>query len=126
MKRTAEQSTESLANHLVNYLFDEYQGSLHVRRVATWIGFVLKGIERIAGGTLARNRTRQISFEYRNRRFKARYSHQVGGRGGLEIVEVLPGRGAPEGEVVVRIANLDEAEAIYDALGQRLDEFVDG
>ena len=126
MTGTTEYSTERMADHFVNYLFDESKGSMHVRRVATWIGFVLKGIERVSGGTLSRNRIRQVTFEYRSRRFKARYNHQIGGRGGLEIVEVLPGRGAPEGQVAVSIANLDEAEAVYESLGQRLDQFVDG
>jgi hypothetical protein len=33
---------ELLADHFVNYIFDTYQGTRHVRRVATWIGFLLK------------------------------------------------------------------------------------
>src|ERR1041385_4370553 len=104
------QSIERLADHFVNYLFDTYRGSRHVRRVATWIGFLLKAIENVADGPIRPNRERQIAFSYRGRKFKTRYNHKVGARGGIEIVEVLPGRGAPTGGVVIQVTNLSEAE----------------
>src|SRR5262249_39402797 len=37
MAEATAASVERLANYFVNYLFDRYQGSRHVRRVATWI-----------------------------------------------------------------------------------------
>jgi hypothetical protein len=117
---------ERLANYFVGYLFEEYRGTKHVRRVAAWIGLLLKAIQRIAGESLARSHKRMITFEYRNRQFKARYSHDAGYRGGIEIVEVLPRRGSPEGQVAVTITSLVEAEAIYWNLEAQLDTFVDG
>ena len=36
--------------------------------------------------------------------------HHAGPRGGIETVEVLPARGSPEGDLVVPITNLGEAE----------------
>ena len=116
---------EGVADRFVTYLFDNYQGTRHVRRVATWIGFLLKGIDRVAGRTLERSRTRQVTFQYRGHRFKARYNHKASRRGGIDIVEVLPGRGAPEGEVAVSVTSLDEAEAVYHSLKDRLDAFID-
>jgi hypothetical protein len=124
---TAATSIDRIADHFVNYLFDEYQGSRHVRRVATWIGFLLKAIEHTAdSGSIQQNRTRQLTFEYRNHRFKARYDHHASARGGIEIVEVLPGQGAPDGGFVTRVTNLGEAEAAYQSLQQVLDGFIDG
>ena len=38
MPKQISQETERLANGFVSYLFDEYQGTKHVHRVATWIG----------------------------------------------------------------------------------------
>jgi hypothetical protein len=55
---------------------------------------------------------------------KAKYNHEVGARGGIEIVEVLSGRGAPEGDVVIQVRNLAEAEDCYLTLRARLDSFT--
>ena len=114
---------ERLADHFVTYLFEKYHGTRHVRRVATWIGFILKAIERASGGSLQRNRTRQLTFDYRNRRFKAKYNHQAGNRGGFDIVEVLPAQGSPEGGLAVRVTDLNEAEEVYRSLEQQLDRY---
>ena len=115
---------EWLADRFVSYLFDEYRGTRHVRRVATWIGFALKAIQRVAGPTLRLSRSRQITFERSGHKFKARYNHKAGPRGGIEIVEVLPGRGMPDGETVVQITSLAQAEDLYRNLEQKLDEFL--
>lgn len=39
---------------------------------------------------------------------------EAGSRGGISIIEVLPGPGSPEGDTVVTIRNLREAAAFYD------------
>lgn len=121
---TAPASAERLADHFVSYLFEQYQGSRHVRRVASWIGFIIKAAEKISGPTLRQNRQRQIMFDYRDRQFKAKYNHKAGSRGGIEIVEVLQGRGSPEGNTVIQVKNLAEAEVCYLTLKKRLDAFV--
>lgn len=54
---------------------------------------LLKAIENLPGAELKQSRQRQVRFAYAERNFKARYSHTAGARGGIEIVEVLPGRG---------------------------------
>jgi hypothetical protein len=115
---------EMLADYFVSYLFTKYHGTRHVRRIASWIGFVIKGIEKVVGANLHRNRARQIRFDYHNRQFKVRYNHGAGGRGGIQIVEVLSGRGAPEGHVVANIVSLADAERIYQRLGQELSAFL--
>jgi hypothetical protein len=117
-------STERLADHFVNYLFDHYHGSRHVRRVSTWIGFILKAIENAAGNSLQISRTRQITFDYQGHHFKARFNHSAGTRGGIEIVEVLPGRGAPEGRTALTVTSLTEAEDAYNSLEAQLDQFI--
>lgn len=121
---TEEPSIDRLANGFVDYLFDEYQGTNHVRRVATWIGFLLTAIDN-AAEDLRLGRERQVKFEYRDHRFKARYNHQIGSRGGIEIVEVLKEPGEPDGGVIVEIADLHAAEAVYQTLPAILDEFVE-
>jgi xanthine dehydrogenase molybdopterin-binding subunit B len=117
-------SAERLADHFISYLFDQYKGSRHVRRVASWIGFIVKAAEKLGGSTLRQNRERQIMFTYKRRQFKAKYNHEVGARGGIQIVEVLPGRGSPEGDTVIQIKNLSEAENCYLTLKARLDSFT--
>jgi hypothetical protein len=124
MMMKAPVSADRLTDHFVSYLFDQYQGSRHVRRVASWIGFIIIAVEKIAGGTLGQNRQRQIMFHYKGRQFKAKYDHKAGPRGGIDIIEVLPGRGAPEGGTVMQVRNLTEAEDCYISLKNRLDEFI--
>ena len=119
-------SPEALAEYYVQYLFEEYHGTRHVRRVASWVGFIVKGIERVIGPNFERRRSRQIGFEYHERQFKVKYVHRTKAcpRGGVQIVEVLPGRGAPEGKVVVEIGSLADAERVYKTLGQELNAFL--
>ena len=123
-KKPSSDSAEQIANQFVSYLFDNYKGTRHVRRVATWIGFVLKAIQRVAGTTVQRNRSRQIMFERSGRKFKARYNHKAGPRGGIEIVEAISGRGMPDGEIVFQITNLAQAEDFYLHLEQKLYDFL--
>ena len=106
-------SSERLADHFVNYLFDEYQGSKHVRRVASWVGLIVLGIERTAGTDWKIPRNRQLLFDHNGRSLKAKYNHKAGSRGGVDIVEVLPGRGSPEGQTILSITNLQGAERFY-------------
>jgi hypothetical protein len=124
MPTSSADSVESLANSFVSYLFDEYKGIRHVRRVASWLGFLLKAIERVAGSTIRKNYTRQIIFEYRGHQFKAKYNHKAGTRGGIDIVEVLPGRGSREGKLAIRMTNLAEAEQVYHSLERQLNSFI--
>lgn len=85
---TAAWPLERYADHFVNYLFDEYHGSRHVRRVATWIGFILKAVENVADD-MTIGRRRQLQFTYRGDRFKVKYDHEAGARGGIKIIEVV-------------------------------------
>jgi hypothetical protein len=119
-------SPEALAEYFVRYLFEEYQGTRHVRRIASCVGFVIKAIERVVGPHFERRRSRQIGFEYHGRHFKVRYVHRSRAcpRGGVQIVEVLPGRGTPEGNIVVEIGSLADAERVYQTLGQELNAFL--
>jgi hypothetical protein len=121
-------SPERLADHFISYLFEEYQGSRHVRRVASWIGFIIKAVEKVSGDTLRLEQKRQVMFDYKGHQFKVKYNHKIGSggfsRGGLEIIEVLAGRGAPEGKTVLQVTNLAEAEDCYLNLKSRLDSFV--
>ncbi len=73
---TAPVSSERLSDHFVSYLFEEYQGSSHVRRVASWIGFIIKAAEKLSGGTLRLEQKRQIMFGYKGRQFKVKYNPQ--------------------------------------------------
>jgi hypothetical protein len=118
-------SVERLADHFVAYLFDEYAGSRHVRRVASWVGFVLKAIDGIADGSVRQNRKRQVVFDFAGRHFKARYNHKAGARGGIEIVEFAKGQGSPDVAVAVQVASLNDAEEVYRNLRVLLEEYLD-
>lgn len=117
-------SAEFLADLFISYLFDEYRGTRHVRRIASWIGFIIKAVEGLPSVSFSQRHSRQLGFEYRGRKFKARYNHTAGARGGIDIVEVLPGRGAPEGKIAVSMISLSDAEDIYVSLRTRLDKFI--
>lgn len=124
MAQAKKARAELLADYFVAYLFDKYRGTRHVRRVATWIGFILKAIEKLPGVSFTRQRSRQLMFDYRSRRFKVRYNHKIGARGGIQFVEVLPGRGAPEGAVALDVGSLAAAENAYRDLRKILDKFI--
>jgi hypothetical protein len=84
-----------------------------VRRVAAWLGFLTLGIDRIKDNWHGSN-SRQLVFEKDGQRYKVRYNHSVRPSGGIEIVEVAPGRGSPDGAVVLQIASLYDAARFYD------------
>lgn len=117
-------SPERLANHFVEYLFEGYHGSRHVRRVASWVGLIVLGIQKIAGHDWKVPRNRQLTFDFQRRSFKAKFNHGTGPRGGIEIVEILRGRGAPEGKTVTSIRNLAEAETFYNNAPVVLQQFI--
>jgi hypothetical protein len=116
MPQLANAGPDRLADHFVNYLFDTYKGSRHVRRVASWVGLIVKGIDKLNVNPYI-PRDRQLRFDYNGRTFKAKFNHHAGAsrRGGIDIIEILPGRGSPEGKVARSITNLDEAAAFYDS-----------
>jgi hypothetical protein len=124
MKPANQNSAEFLADGFVSYLFDTYRGTRHVRRIASWFGFIIKAVERLPYVSFSLRRARQLGFDYGGRTFKARYNHTAGARGGIDIVEVLPGRGAPEGKVVVSVVSLSDAERVYTSLRARLDRHI--
>lgn len=105
-------SAERMADAFVNYLYDEHQGSRHVRRVASWLGLLILGVEKIKDRWWI-PRSRQLFFEVDGHRYKAKYSHTLAGRGGIEIIELGHGRGAPEIGSVASIASLDDAARFY-------------
>ncbi|MGA2241142.1 MAG: hypothetical protein ABSH11_03795 [Verrucomicrobiota bacterium] len=116
-------SADATADYFVSYLFKKYGGTLHVRRVASWVGLIVLAVARINKGQIQQRRVRQIQFDYKNRTFKVKYNHEVGKRGGIDIVEVLGGQGEPEGNTVLTIGSLLEAENAYQSLEQQLDKF---
>ena len=116
---------ELIADYFINYLYSKYRGNRHVRRVASWVGLLVLGLIRAKGVTnINRRRTRQLAFEYANRMFKVKFNHAVGGRGGIEIVELFEKKGEPEGQRVLEIKTLLDAENAYQSLEAHLKKFV--
>jgi hypothetical protein len=108
-----EFSAERMADGFVNYLYDKYRGSRHVRRVAAWFGFIVFGIEKIKTSWWI-HRTRQLFFEANGHRYKVKYNHKIKPRGGIEIVEISLDRGSPEIQTVLTIASLNDAARFYE------------
>ncbi len=105
---------DRMADEFVTYLFERYRGSRHVRRVASWIGFIVAGIEQIRDSDeWDIPRDRQLRFSAFGRKFTASYDHKVKPRGGIVIREILDGRGSPKGPVLYAIASLEDAENFY-------------
>src|SRR5438309_5782174 len=110
MATLADASAERLADHFINYLFAEKADSRHVRRVASWVGLIVLGIEKLAGSRYVPRR-RQFRFEYSGKSYKAKFNHKAGPRGGIDILEIGDGRGSPEVQIIHSITNLQEAAA---------------
>jgi hypothetical protein len=104
---------KKFADHFITYLFKNYTNNQHVRRVASWVGLIVLGIEKLA---VQRHipRSRQLHFEYKGKLYKGKFNHHAGSRGGIEIVEIGAGKGRPEIKTVCEITNLTEAAAFYD------------
>ncbi len=105
-------SADRMADEFVNYLYDKYRGSRHVRRVASWLGLLILGLEKIKD-KWSIPRSRQLFFEADGHRYKMKYNHTIRPRGGIEIVEIGEGRGAPEIGSVMAITSLDDAARFY-------------
>jgi hypothetical protein len=83
-----------------------------VRRVASWLGLLVLGIENIKDEWWI-PRERQLFFTADGHRYKAKYSHQLRPRGGIEIIEIAEARGSPEIGTVATITDLDGAARFY-------------
>ena len=107
-------SPSRLADHFSDYLFKTYGSSnrKHIQRVSTWIGLLALGVDKL--GVDMRVRQRQIVFERKGKRYKARFSHKIKPNGGIEFVEVEKAKGSPDIGVVRTISSLAEAAAFYD------------
>jgi hypothetical protein len=118
-KKLEDVGPERIADYFVTYLFTKYPDNKHVRRVASWVGLIVLGIDKL-GDRRYIPRNRQLRFDYDGRSFKAKFNHRAGtgtgfSRGGIDIVEIVEGRGSPEGKTVCSITNLQEAAAFYDS-----------
>lgn len=107
-------SAERMAEVYLDYLFRKKADSRHVRRVASWLGLLVLGIEKIKDQWWV-SHTRQLCFEADGRRFKARFNHNPRPGGGIEFVEVEATRGQPEkvGGATKMIRTLSDAEKFY-------------
>src|SRR5579862_1225619 len=117
-------SADRIAEYFVKYLFKDFRGTSHVRRVAAWVGLIVLGIQRGAGHDWYISHRRQLWFSYAARTFKVKYNHRVEPQGGIEIVEVLPEQGSPEGDSVTTVKDLAEAERFYNEAPVIFREFV--
>ena len=90
---------------------------------ASWVGLIVLAIDKIAEERWI-PRTRQLKFTFQGRTFKVKYNHSIGGRGGIQLVEVLSGRGSPEGEKVIEITSLSEAEKFYNDAEKMIRRFL--
>ncbi len=113
-------SADRMGEHFINYLFDEFNGSRHVRRVAAWVGFIVRGVERVAGHHWwvgGGSALRQLWFSCGDRTFKVKYNHalrkQATRIGGIQVVEVSDERGKEELRTIATIRDLNEAERFY-------------
>ena len=108
-------SASRIADHFINYLFHDYTGdSRHVQRVASWLGLLVLGLEKLKVDWRP-SRSRQLIFERRGKRYKARYNHRIKPRGGIEFVEVAKAQGSPDIAVRVTVASLADAASFYDS-----------
>jgi hypothetical protein len=122
-------SPEHVANQFLAYLRDNKTDAKHVFRVASWIGMLALAIDKVKIDW-HKATSRQLVFQTHDRtttrggrpyinRYKVRYNHTVGGRGGLEIVEIGTSQGQPEIGVVAAFSTLYDVERFYQLCSQR-------
>lgn len=97
-----------MANQFVEELFKKYRAP-HVRQVASWIGFIVYGVEKLNEGAWDIPRQRQLRFVRKGKTFVAGFDHAGGGR--ITFREV---RGRERGPVAATIKNLNEAREFYE------------
>ncbi len=103
-------TVEQVSDHFVGYICEHKASARHVRRVASWIGFVIGGIDKVATGW-GFNRERQFWFQVADGTFyKVRYQHTLGSRGGIEILRM---NGNADGPTAVELKTLQDAETFY-------------
>ena len=105
-------SAERMAEISLAKLFHNRADSPHLRRVASWLGLLILGIEKIKDIWWV-SHTKQLCFEFDGRRFKARYNHRLKPHGGIEIVEVEAKSGKPDIGVAKAISNLKDAAKFF-------------
>ena len=72
MPQLVNATPERIANHFVNNLFEQNSDSLHIRRVAFWVGLIVLGIEKVASARYVPG-ARQLRFDYNNQTYKATF-----------------------------------------------------
>lgn len=107
-------SAERMSDLFLTYLFKNKADSRHVRRIASWLGFLIVGVEEVKDKWWL-SHTRQLCFEVGSKRYKARYKHDLGRgrRGGIEFVQVAKSQGQPEIRIAKQISDLSEAAAFF-------------
>ena len=105
-------SADRMSDEYLNYLFQAKADNRHVRRIASWLGLLILGIEKIKDKWWV-SHTRQLCFEVDKTRYKVKYSHSAGTRGGIEFVEIEAAPGQPEIHTARTILNLEDAAKFY-------------
>jgi len=107
-------SADRMAELFLAYLFESRANDRQVRRVASWLGLLILGADKIKDKWWF-SRARQLCFDPRGKRYKARFQHRIARgrarRGGIEFVEVAKSQGQPDIGVARQISDLGEAAA---------------
>ena len=105
-------SADRMAEEYLAYLVKNRAEDRHVRRVASWLGLLILGIEKVKTRWWV-SHTRQLCFESGSRRFKAKFDHQPRPGGGIHFVEVEAKPGQRAIRTVRVIKNLADAAKFY-------------
>jgi hypothetical protein len=115
MKKGEAFSADHMAETFLNYLFKNMADARHVRRVASWLGLLILGVEKIKDRWWI-SHTRQLCFEVSGRRYKAKFEHKPR-PGSIQFVEIEPKRGQPEIRVARTITDLKSAAEFFKSPG---------
>jgi hypothetical protein len=105
-------SADRMTELFLAYLFKNRANDRHVRRVASWLGLLILGVEKIKDKWWL-SHSRQLCFEIGSKRYKARFDHKIGQRGGIEFVEIAKTQGQPDIRVARQISDLASAAAFF-------------
>jgi hypothetical protein len=105
-------SADRMAEEFLAYLFKNRANDRHVRRVASWLGLLILGVDKVKDRWWV-SHIRQLCFECHGRRFKVKFDHEPRPRGGIHFVEIEPNRGQRELRTILIVTNLDEAATFF-------------
>jgi hypothetical protein len=106
-------SADRMCEFFRDYIAREFGDKLKIMRIMPWLNLIAHGIDMRKTRWWAVGE-RQLHFEVADgKRYKAKFDHDLGFRGGIVIIEIATTPGEPEIETVESIRSDAEAKEFF-------------